>query len=112
MSGRFLGELREHYGSRWPKLRDGIERSGEFICQAWVCDHRRRLARHIAAAGVALKLMTERALMRNCGAPASALRKIGCSTTLDLALGDGKEHRSGARGMALHTDTIKNCKKE
>src|SRR6202020_2361559 len=26
-----LRELREHYGSRWPKMRDGIERSGETV---------------------------------------------------------------------------------
>src|SRR5215467_75057 len=26
-----LRDLREHYGSRWPKMRDGIERSGEMI---------------------------------------------------------------------------------
>jgi len=25
-----LRELRDHYGSRWPKMRDGIERSGEW----------------------------------------------------------------------------------
>src|SRR3978361_2233946 len=24
-------ELREHYGSRWPRMRDGIERAGEMI---------------------------------------------------------------------------------
>src|SRR6202163_305830 len=26
-----LRELREHYGSRWPKMREGIERSGEMV---------------------------------------------------------------------------------
>ena len=26
-----LRELREHYGSRWPKMRDGIERAGETV---------------------------------------------------------------------------------
>src|SRR5215467_10669656 len=28
-----LRELREHYGSRWPKMRDGIERSGEMVAR-------------------------------------------------------------------------------
>ena len=26
-----LRELREHYGSRWPQMRDGIERAGETV---------------------------------------------------------------------------------
>ena len=26
-----LRELREHYGSRWPRMRDGIERAGETV---------------------------------------------------------------------------------
>src|SRR6195952_4174718 len=26
-----LRDLREHYGSRWPRMRDGIERAGEMI---------------------------------------------------------------------------------
>src|SRR5947208_11295261 len=26
-----LRELREHYGSRWPKIRDGIDRAGESV---------------------------------------------------------------------------------
>ena len=28
-----LRELREHYGSRWPKMRDGIERAGETVAK-------------------------------------------------------------------------------
>ena len=28
-----LRELREHYGSRWPRMRDGLERSGENVAR-------------------------------------------------------------------------------
>src|SRR4051812_21202197 len=28
-----LRELREHYGSRWPRMRDGIERAGETVAK-------------------------------------------------------------------------------
>src|ERR1700748_475503 len=28
-----LRELREHYGSRWPRIRDGIERSAEMVAK-------------------------------------------------------------------------------
>src|SRR5437588_3270035 len=28
-----LRDLREHYGSRWPRMRDGIERAGEMVAK-------------------------------------------------------------------------------
>jgi DNA-binding IclR family transcriptional regulator len=28
-----LRELRDHYGSRWPRMRDGIERAGEMVAR-------------------------------------------------------------------------------
>ena len=28
-----LRELRDHYGSRWPRMRDGIERAGETVAR-------------------------------------------------------------------------------
>src|SRR5256714_15641587 len=28
-----LRELREHYGSRWPRMREGIERAGGMVAQ-------------------------------------------------------------------------------
>jgi len=40
-----LRELREHYGSRWPRMRDGIERAWGNGGQARFCDLGRRMAR-------------------------------------------------------------------
>ena len=39
-----LRELREHYGSRWPRMRDGIERAGETVEKLWLRDFGRRVA--------------------------------------------------------------------
>ena len=39
-----LRELREHYGSRWPRMRDGIERAGETVAKLRLCDFGRRMA--------------------------------------------------------------------
>ena len=39
-----LRELREHYGSRWPRMRDGIERAGETVAKLRLHDLRRRMA--------------------------------------------------------------------
>jgi DNA-binding IclR family transcriptional regulator len=66
-----LRELREHYGSRWPKLRDGIERSGEFIARHGFAISAGDWHDDIAAAGVALKLNDGTGPYAfNCGAPA------------------------------------------
>ena len=43
-----LRELREHYGSRWPRMRDGIERAGETVAQARLRDLGGRMARRRA----------------------------------------------------------------
>src|SRR3979490_1162401 len=57
-----LRELREHYGSRWPRMRDGIERAGETVERLWFA---------ISAGGVALKLKDGTGPYAfNCGAPA------------------------------------------
>jgi len=66
-----LRDLREHYGSRWPKLRDGIERSGEFIARHGFAISAGDWHDDIAAAGVALKLNDGTGPYAfNCGAPA------------------------------------------
>src|ERR1700760_30369 len=66
-----LRELREHYGSRWAKLRDGIERSGEFIDRHGFAISAGDWHDDIAAAGVALKLNDGTGPYAfNCGAPA------------------------------------------
>jgi len=66
-----LRELREHYGSRWPKLRDGLERSGEFVARHGFAMSTGDWHADIAAAGVALKLNDGTGPYAfNCGAPA------------------------------------------
>jgi DNA-binding IclR family transcriptional regulator len=66
-----LRDLREHYGSRWPKMRDGIERSGEFIAKHGFAISAGDWQDDVAAAGVALKLNDGTGPYAfNCGAPA------------------------------------------
>jgi len=66
-----LRELREHYGSRWVKMRDGIERSGETIAKYGFAISAGEWHDDISAAGVALKLNDGTGPYAfNCGAPA------------------------------------------
>jgi DNA-binding IclR family transcriptional regulator len=63
--------LREHYGSRWPKMRDGIERSGETVAKYGFAISAGDWQDEISAAGVALKLNDGTGPYAfNCGAPA------------------------------------------
>jgi DNA-binding IclR family transcriptional regulator len=66
-----LRELREHYGSRWPKIRDGIERSGETIAKHGFALSAGDWQDDVAAVGVALRLNDGTGPYAfNCGAPA------------------------------------------
>jgi DNA-binding IclR family transcriptional regulator len=66
-----LRELREHYGSRWPKLRDGIERSGEIVAKRGFAISAGEWQDDVHAVGVALKLNDGTGPYAfNCGAPA------------------------------------------
>ncbi len=66
-----LRELREHYGARWPKMRDGIERAGETVAKHGFAISAGEWHDDIAAAGVALKLNDGTGPYAfNCGAPA------------------------------------------
>jgi DNA-binding IclR family transcriptional regulator len=66
-----LRELREHYGSRWPKMRDGIERSGEMVARHGFAISVGEWQDDVHAAGVALKLNDGTGTYAfNCGAPA------------------------------------------
>lgn len=66
-----LRDLREHYGSRWPKLRDGLERSGETIAKYGFAISAGEWQSDVHAAGVALKLDDGTGPYAfNCGAPA------------------------------------------
>lgn len=66
-----LRELREHYGSRWPKLRDGIERCGEAVAKYGFAISAGEWQDDVHAVGVALKLNDGTGPYAfNCGAPA------------------------------------------
>lgn len=66
-----LRELREHYGSRWPKLRDGIERCGETVAKYGFAISAGEWQDDVHAVGVALKLNDGTGPYAfNCGAPA------------------------------------------
>ena len=109
-----LRELREHYGSRWPKLRDGIERSGEFVARHGFAISAGDWHDDIAAAGVALKLNDGTGPYAfNCGAPAFRFteerlrldigpRLVAMVRNIEAALG----------GMAPQATQSKQSKKE
>jgi DNA-binding IclR family transcriptional regulator len=64
-------ELREHYGNRWPKIRDGIERSGETVAKHGFAISAGEWHDDIHAAGVSLTLGDGTGPYAfNCGAPA------------------------------------------
>lgn len=66
-----LRELREHYGSRWPKMREGIERSGEIVAKRGFAISAGEWQDDVHAAGVALRLNDGTGPYAfNCGAPA------------------------------------------
>jgi DNA-binding IclR family transcriptional regulator len=66
-----LRELREHYGSRWAKMRDGLERSGETVAKYGFTISAGEWQDDVHAVGVALKLNDGTGPYAfNCGAPA------------------------------------------
>jgi DNA-binding IclR family transcriptional regulator len=66
-----LRELRAHYGSRWTRMRAGVERAGETIAKHGFAISAGDWHDDIAAAGVALKLNDGTGPFAfNCGAPA------------------------------------------
>jgi DNA-binding IclR family transcriptional regulator len=107
--------LREHYGSRWPKMRDGIERSGEIIAKRGFAISAGEWQDDVHAVGVALKLNDGTGPYAfNCGAPAFRFtedrllsdigpRLVAMVRNIELALG-GPAPRP--------QDTIKPSKKE
>lgn len=66
-----LLEMREHYGSRWPKLRAGIERAGENVQRYGFAISAGEWQDDVHAVGAALKLNDGTGPYAfNCGAPA------------------------------------------
>jgi DNA-binding IclR family transcriptional regulator len=109
-----MRELREHYGSRWGKMRDGIERSGETVAKYGFAISVGDWQDDISAAGVALKLNDGTGPYAfNCGAPAFRFtedrlrndigpRLLAMVRNIEAALG----------GMAPHATQSKKSKKE
>jgi DNA-binding IclR family transcriptional regulator len=66
-----LRDLREHYGNRWPRIRDGIERSGESVAKYGFTISAGEWQDDVHAVGVALRLNDGTGPYAfNCGAPA------------------------------------------
>jgi DNA-binding IclR family transcriptional regulator len=66
-----LRELREHYGGRWTKMREGIKRSGETVARYGFAISVGEWQDDVHAVGVALKLNDGTGPYAfNCGAPA------------------------------------------
>ncbi|MDB5501594.1 MAG: transcriptional regulator, IclR family [Tardiphaga sp.] len=68
---QLLRDFREHYGSRWAKMRDGLERSGEMVERHGFVISAGEWQDDVHAVGVALKLNDGTGPYAfNCGAPA------------------------------------------
>ena len=66
-----LRELRDHYGSRWARMRDGIERAGEMVARQGFTISAGEWQDDVHAVGVSLKLSDGTGPYAfNCGAPA------------------------------------------
>ena len=66
-----LRELRDHYGNRWSKMRDGIERAGEMLAHSGFTISAGEWQEDVHAVGVPLKLNDGTGPYAfNCGAPA------------------------------------------
>jgi DNA-binding IclR family transcriptional regulator len=66
-----LRELRDHYGNRWSKMRDGIERAGEMLARNGFTISAGEWQEDVHAVGVPLKLNDGTGPYAfNCGAPA------------------------------------------
>ena len=66
-----LRELRDHYGNRWTKMRDGIERAGEMLARNGFTISAGEWQEDVHAVGVPLKLNDGTGPYAfNCGAPA------------------------------------------
>ena len=93
-----LRELRDHYGSRWPRMRDGIERAGEMVAKHGFAISAGEWQDDVHAVGVALKLNDGTGPYAfNCGAPAFRFTEDRLSQRYWTSpCGDGKEHRGGA----------------
>ena len=117
-----LRELREHYGSRWPKMRDGIERSGETVAKHGFAISAGEWQDDVHAVGVALKLNDGTGPYAiNCGAPAFRFteerlrteigpRLVAMVRTIEAALG-GVAPQPTKQSNSKQTTNKENSKK-
>jgi DNA-binding IclR family transcriptional regulator len=116
-----LRDLREHYGSRWPRMREGIERAGETVARHGFAISAGEWHDDIHAVGVALKLNDGTGPYAfNCGAPAFRFteerlrddigpRLVAMVKNIEAALGgalqsrreQGKKSKAGGRVARL-----------
>jgi DNA-binding IclR family transcriptional regulator len=111
---QLLREFREHYGHRWAKMRDGLERAGEMIARHGFVISAGEWQDDVHAAGVALKLNDGTGPYAfNCGAPAfrfteeRLLNDIGPRL---LAMVRNIEAALGGNAAALSSPKIDNKK--
>jgi DNA-binding IclR family transcriptional regulator len=108
-----LREMREHYGSRWPKIRDGIERSSETVAKHGFAISAGEWQDDVHAVGVALKLNDGTGPYAfNCGAPAFRFTEERLRTDIGPRLVAMVRHIEAALGgvMPLPNKEISNKK--
>lgn len=72
-----MQEIKDHSGSNWPKIRDGIERAGECVAKHGFAMSAGEWHNDIHAVGVALKLNDGTGPYAfNCGAPAFKFSEV------------------------------------
>lgn len=95
---QLLREFREHYGSRWAKMRDGLEQAGEMVAKyGFVIS--------------AIECIRTGAIVQLRRAGVSLHGRAFAERHWTSLAHDGKEHRSGARGTCSAV-TKKNRTKE
>ena len=108
-----LRDMREHYGSRWARMREGIERAGETVAKHGFAISAGEWHDDIHAVGVALKLNDGTGPYAfNCGAPAFRFteerlrtdigpRLVAMVRNIEAALGGAAPHSKKEQGRKL-----------
>jgi DNA-binding IclR family transcriptional regulator len=117
-----LRELREHYGSRWAKLREGIERSSETVAKHGFAISAGEWQDDVHAVGVALTLNDGTGPYAfNCGAPAFRFteerlrsdigpRLVAMVRTIEAALGGPMPQSNGGPTPQTNKEVSKKLK--
>ena len=108
-----LRDMREHYGSRWARMREGVERAGETVAKHGFAISAGEWHDDIHAVGVALKLNDGTGPYAfNCGAPAFRFteerlrtdigpRLVAMVRNIEAALGGAAPHSKKEQGRKL-----------